>query len=287
MLRAYGDCVISYGLLEKLPASENIRIVGTRVSREVAEALAFSRYSHESVLDDVAAFFDVKQAGPRRALADLYAVRSVLREKLQPGDRVLFEHASWRNRWVLPSLPGIGVLEPGHGTSIYFDRREMLGRAFANLPDTPASRRPVAPIRNLVLNPGARLEYKRLPGVVVDNIVRYASERGIEVHLLDPEERHAHVAARVRSYRARPKLAEAIEMVRGADLYVGADSFFLHLAYRFDRPLFAIVPTDDPYFAPPSLATINGVITLARARNEQFMREALDTFCVGTASQNG
>jgi ADP-heptose:LPS heptosyltransferase len=67
--------------------------------------------------------------------------------------------------------------------------------------------------------------------------------------------------------------------MRAADLYVGADSFFLHLAYHFDVPMFAIVPSETAYFAPPGLAAAGGVLSLAQAAEQRVMLRALTRYC--------
>lgn len=129
------------------------------------------------------------------------------------------------------------------------------------------------------MNPGARLEHKRLPHEVIEQVLGYAGARGIEVFLLDAERRHAHTEPRVRHYAQRGNLHDDIEILRHADLYIGADSFFLHLAYHFDLPLFAIVPPGEFYFAPPGLANIGGVLTIPEAARPHCLATALDALC--------
>lgn len=279
MLRAYGDCVISLGLLEKLPKSAEVRIIGTDAAQHVANALSFDHYPIESVLSDVAAFFDVRRAGAARAISDLQKVRRALRHRLRPGDTVIFEQPDWRNRWVAPVVPGITTAEPFRGRSVYEDRRALLVRTVAELPAATASRRPTPPVRQIVLNPGARIKPKRLPPAVIENVIQYAAANAIEVCLLDPEEQHSYAAPNVAHYWSRPSLPAAIEMLRRADLYIGADSFFLHLAYYFQRPLFAIVPSPISYFAPPALQKEGGTLTISEAMDLHRMAAALDAFC--------
>ena len=288
LLRAMGDCVISFGLLQNVRPSAGLKVVGTQLAGRVAAALPFTQHPFESVLalsgggrraDDVAAFFDLKQSGVRRAMADLRTVRAALRGLLRPGDRVLLEHADWRNRFVVPGGNGVAMLAPPRGASIYADRLWLFRSAFGDLPDLRPCRRPGSRPRTMAVNPGARQDFKRLPPRVVENLVRHAHARGIAVHLLDPAGHHAAVAGQVERYIAHPPLPAALEVLREADLYVGSDSFFLHLAYYLDKPLFAIVPVELPYFAPPGLAAAGGLLTLARAADERALAAALDAFC--------
>jgi hypothetical protein len=283
MFRAYGDCVISYGLLESLPAGATVRILGTGVAQRVARVLGATRHPVTTMLDDIAAFYDVRQSGPRRAMDDLRRVRRALAPMLAPGDSVLFEHADFRNWLLLPRMRGITVLEPQHGASIYQDRHRMLSAAFGPMPEPRPSPRPRRPVRSLVLNPAARLEQKRLPQGVVENVVSHASARGIEVILLDPEARHARLAARVREYVPQARFEADIAALRGADFYVGADSFFLHLAYQFGLPMLQIAPVRSQYFAPPGLVGMGGALTLREAQDPAIVGAALDALWVPAA----
>lgn len=274
MLRAYGDCVISCGLLARLPASADVTIVGTRLTQKVAEILEFDRFPIRPVLDDVAALFDLKRAGPLRALADVRSVRRALREQLRPGDRLLLEHRDWRNVALRPAR--VAAFAPRRGSSIYADRLELLRQLFGDMPPWRLCRKPADPIRTLAVHPGAREPFKRIPPRTVRRIVEHASRRGMAVSLLDPEGHHVDLAARVQCYLPRTSIEEAVSALRSSDMLVGADSFFLHLAYHFDRPLLALVPRPDPYFTPPGLAAAGGVLTLTEAAQPDRLERALD-----------
>lgn len=265
MLRSYGDSVISLNLLSALPASCDVRILGTRAACDIAGLLRFSRFPIDPVLDDVAAFFDLRRAGPLRAMSELLQVRRRLKAVLQCGDDVLFEHADWRDRWILPDIAGTRSMRPSRHESAYEDRRQMLHRAFAVLVPLADAAAPRGPARTLVLHPGARVPFKRLPHSLVAAVVEQARDRGIEVSLIDPEASHAALAARVHHYLPAPSLQQAVAALRQADAYVGADSLFLHLAYHYGIPACALVAHEKVYFAPPGMIRQGRCPTFAQA----------------------
>jgi hypothetical protein len=281
MLRAYGDSVISLGLLDKLPPGVGVVILGSQLSAEVARALSLTRFPIHQLVGNVAAFFDLKRAGPLNALMDLGLVRRALRDRLRAGDRLIFEHADWRNAAIAP--PRIVRVVPQTGGSVYVDRHNMLCRLFGDLPALDQCRRASIPVRRVLLHPGARQRYKRLPSSFVHRIVACAHRCGIDVCLVDPEAAHPDIAWRVSRYLVRTSIDEVVETLGGVDLYVGADSFFLHVAYHIGKPMFAIVPSANKYFIPPGLAETGGMLTFGEAAQPGRLEHALGALCGMTA----
>lgn len=278
MLRAAGDTVISLGLLESLPQEARLEILGTEAAAGLAATLRLQRFTITPILPDVAAVFDLKKAGPRRAVADAIKIRAALRARAAPGRQLFLEHRDWRNRWLVPGA-SYAVREPARGHSIYADRQAMLSRAFGVL--APLARAPLPrEVRRVVLNPGSRVPAKVLPAPIVESVVAYCEARNLELTLLDPARDHAALALRV-NYLPAPPLAEAIAALRGCDLYIGADSLFLHLAYRFGRPAFVIAQQPDLYFALPG-STPESVISFTEALKSGALAAGLDRYCRGS-----
>jgi hypothetical protein len=273
-LLSLGDNLISLQLLRMLgPRAGDVVLVGTGLTYKVAELIGPAPCAFEQALPDVAAFYDLRRAGPRRALRDLRQVRRALRRFTAPPVSALFEKRDWRNPWIVP--PPIRRVEPEVGVSIYHDRRDMLIRAVGPLPELPSCRRP-GRVRTLTVNPAARQSFKALPRAVLEAILAYTQAHDIRVCLLDPEESCAWARRRVHRYEARPSLTQAVEQLRAADLYVGADSFFLHLAYHYAVPFFALPPKPAPYFAPPGMIEQGHWLVLDEARVPAKLFAALD-----------
>jgi hypothetical protein len=277
-LRVYGDCLISLSLLDQIrePAHELI-VLGTPVTQQVATLTGLTRHAIRHVLPRAAAFYDVKVQGPARALADLHAVRRQLAAMLRAGDRVLVEQRDWRNGLLAPG--GLAAIQqPGKGASIYVDRAALLERVFGMPVRLPTCRRPGPGGTTLLINPGARQAFRTLPRPVIEHVLAYARARELRVCLLDPHGLHGDLAPGVAHYEAQPSLERAVTLLREHDLYVGADSFFLHLALHFGVPLFALTPWTSFYFAPPGLYERDAHLTLEAARDRGALFQALDRF---------
>jgi hypothetical protein len=275
-VRAYGDCLISLSLLHRLPnPPPGIEVLGTAVTERVAALTGLNRLPIRRTLADVAAFYDVKVRGAAQALEDLLHLRSELRRTMGPGDVLLVEHEDWRNHLLLPRRSG-RYLEPRRQHSIYVDRARMLEVVFGvPLQLEPCRRAPPAP-RSLLINPGARQAFRSLPAAVVNNLIDYAGRRGIPVRLLDPQASMEFLRPRVAGYLKSPPLEEAITWLREADWYIGADSFFLHLAYHYGIAPFGVTPWRSFYFAPPGLLEQEAHMLLDVASDPRALAAALD-----------
>lgn len=274
-VRAFGDCLISLALLEQLPSSARVKIMGTPVTTRIARVMRLQRFPITEVLPDVAAFYDIRVRGPLHALRDLRDLRAQLGALLGPEDALILEHRDWRSRCLLPSGRG-RYLEPPRTRSIYSDRHALLSSAFGALPPLLPGPAVSPAAARWVLNPGARQPFKALPPVVVQNVLAAAAARSARVTLLDPAREHAAAAAHADRYVPAPTLEDAVELLRGADAYIGADSLFLHLAYVLRIPSFGIPPTAAPYFAPPGMLESGSFLPIAEARDAARLMAALD-----------
>ncbi|WP_024949027.1 glycosyltransferase family 9 protein, partial [Helicobacter pylori] len=80
------------------------------------------------------------------------------------------------------------------------------------------------------------------------------------VTLLDFEERYAFLKDRVTHYRIKTSLEEVKNLILENDLYIGGDSFLIHLAYYLKKNYFIFFYRDNDDFMPP-----NG-------KNENFLK---------------
>ncbi|GAA9270308.1 hypothetical protein HpHA227_11020 [Helicobacter pylori] len=80
------------------------------------------------------------------------------------------------------------------------------------------------------------------------------------VTLLDFEERYAFLKDRVTHYRIKTSLEEVKNLILESDLYIGGDSFLIHLAYYLKKNYFIFFYRDNDDFMPP-----NG-------KNENFLK---------------
>ncbi len=277
-LLGFGDTLISLQLLNRVPTLwPRLRLIGTSVTSQLVEIFGATRFPVTELLADHAAFFRVKTTGAIRALAELRAFRHWARQTIGDDDRILFEKPDWRNRLMLGRRFGQRI-EPKHSTSIYTDRKQMLEQlsgAHIKLEDcAPLSATP----RRVVLHPAARLRSKELSLQQVEEIGQFLGAAGCVVTLIDPDRRYSDCGKRLHTYLPSPPLPQAIAALRGADLLIAPDSFFMHLAYYYRVPFFALPADSEFYFAPPGCRDMGNYLPLREARNPARLRTALMRF---------
>jgi hypothetical protein len=277
-VRPFGDSLISLSLLHRLPPEvRDVKILSTPILEDVAAVTGLARFPMHQVLPHIAAFFDVRVRGPRLALADVRTVRRYLSRHLSRADALLVEQKDWRNGLLTPR--GVAhALEPDHRDSIYADRQALIERHFGVRLLMAPSRRPSPKITSMMIHPGARQAARVFPGEVVDNLIAYARARQLRVCLIDPDGTFPSFQGKVSEYLRKPPLEDAIARLRASDLFVGADSFFLHLAYFYGVPLFCIAKVARPYFAPPGMLAQHGSVTLTAARDRPTLSAAIDGY---------
>ncbi|MGH8540327.1 MAG: hypothetical protein ACRETW_07475 [Stenotrophobium sp.] len=271
----YGDCLITLSLIERLGITNpDFQIIGTAVTARVS-ALLNKPLPVVELLPDKAAFYTVKEDGPWKALADLFSVRRSLSRLSRPGDLFAFERWDLRNLAVKPILcRGIYAPQTHHA---YGDRQTLIRELFGQAPEWVPANAPQKEIRTVTLNPCARYRHKWLTPEIIEHVIAIASQQGWTITLLDPSGEHEAYRDRVR-YVAKPSLAIAASMLKASDLYIGPDSFFIHLAYYYRIPLFGIFVPGNKDFRVPGMSQIDNFMDLNTARDGNVLEKKLMAF---------
>lgn len=273
----YGDALITLALARQAaPQLRGLELVGTPITRRVLhEILEWPELPFTELLPDHAAFFRLREAGLTAGLRELARCRRWARTTLRPDDRLLLEKSDLRNRFAFGAGPAT-LLQPPRALPTYAARATLWGRA-AGVDLVLAESRFVAPPRRVLVNPAARAPHRTLGIDAVQNLVRVFAEGGAAVTLIDPEGRFAAARTEFAQYVGRVSLREATSLMRAHDLYVGPDSFFIHLAYYCGLPFLAVLPQAgfDFRFAPPGTERLGHTLTLAQAADPQALREVL------------
>jgi hypothetical protein len=278
--QAYGDNVISLGLLKGLKGRVDLKILGTRLTREIADIIGFDAFPIITLPTDNLAFYDLKVAGPRRAFSDLLLLGRTLRPLLAPGTVVLFENH--RRRWPALALQLAGRFSyrlPLRRQSAYEDRRTMFAEALGCPIAAPGDALPPGRTRRVLIAPTAREEFRDIPPPVIIHLLQYFANRGIHACLLDPANRHQDLRERAASFIESKPLMDGVRALRGCDLVITPDSLFCHLSYHFGIPVIAVVPDHiarDFYFAPPGLSARGLLVSFTRARQHDVLGRFLD-----------
>lgn len=273
---AYGDCLITLSLLERLnPAAPDFQILGTTITSEVS-ALLHTPLPVTELLKDRAAFYAITEYGPGKACLDFFSLRAALKQRCDRNDILAFERNDLRTRAVKPL--GIRAILPPQTHHAYFDRQALVRQLFDTAPEWEAMVKPRAAIRSVLINPCARFGNRWLSPEIVENLIAIATQNHWALALLDPCGRYADYRHQVARYEHQTTLADAAALLQASDLYVGPDSFFIHLAYYYRVPLFGIYFAHYHDFLAPGMAELGNFTDFESARNRQHLEEKLMTF---------
>lgn len=256
--QAYGDNVISLRMLDELPGDLRLRVLGTRLTHEIAGLIGFRRFPVSVLPQGMLAVYNVRADGPVRAGRDFLTLARALRGMVRHGTVVLFENQRRPGTHRLLHLAAgrFRYLEPSPGQSAYDDRRKMLERALGIDIPLPRARAPAPGLGKVVIAPAARKGFRAFPDQTVADLLDYFARRRSETCLVDARGAYGHLRGRAAQYLAQRPLAESVAELTRSDLVIAPDSLFLHLAYALGVPAIALVPpliAKSFYFAPPGL----------------------------------
>lgn len=273
---AYGDCLITLSLIEQIkPAAPDFQILGTAITSKVS-ALLRTPLPVTELLDDRAAFYAIKEYGARKAFMDFFSLRAALKQRCGRNDLLAFERNDLRTRAVKPF--GVPAILPPQTHRAYLDRQVLVRQLFGTVPEWAPTVRPRAAIRSVLINPCARFGNRWLAPEIVENVIAIAAQNDWTLTLLDPCGRYADYRHRVARYEHQSTLTDATALLKTSDLYIGPDSFFIHLAYYYRIPLFGFFFSHYHDFLAPGMAQLGNFTDFESARNRQHLEEKLMTF---------
>lgn len=273
---AYGDCLITLSLLEQVKSDADVwQILGTGVTARVSSLLRQPLPVIE-MLPDKAAFYTFREDGPWKAWLDFISIKKSLSRFSKPGDVFAFERPDIRNTAVKPfNCQGIYAPQTHHA---YDDRRALIQQLFGPMPEWAPVRRPTSPVRSVLINPCARYGDRWLAPEIIDNLIAIAAARNWSLTLLDPCRRYGDFRDRVERYESQTSLTDAAAMLRASDLYVGPDSFFIHLAYYYGIPLFGFFFSHYHDFLAPGMEQLGNFMDFNAACDRSTLEKGLMAF---------
>ena len=274
-LLSFGDNLISLSLLAKLRKKSDVTIVGTALTERIAALVPHLDIPVIVVSDHVPSFYDLRKRGLRAAMVELLELRRAITRLSGADDGFVFEKGGWR-RHLLVGASGRRSWSPVRNRNVYEDRRNVLNAVFDEAIALERARRLGQAPRTVTINPASRVEAKALSQRTLSSIVAYLQRRSIDVHLLDPDRKHGALRHAVSDYQTSTTLEEAVALVESSDLYIGADSLFVHVAYQRRTPVLVLYNDTNLYFAPPGVAEQGSYLESVGRMGEQELWAALD-----------
>lgn len=279
----HGDSLITGTILERdLGRQSGVKAVGTEVTRR-SWALLRHPLSPDFVLfPEIPGFYSVRENGVVAATRDIVRLRHWARRHMRRGDMTIFEHHDKRRNFLIMGGLGRRLVAPRKRSSAYWDRSECLGRELGIIHEWKASQPVCGPGKQLVVNPRGRHKSRALSVGAIRSIARVAKGLECSVTLLDPHEDYAGLETEVDAYERKQPLHDAAQVLRGADRYIGPDSFFSHLAYYFGIPQLSVFRRTWLYFVPPGLSDAGGVVYEDEMTDESFWEKRVEHFIGGS-----
>jgi ADP-heptose:LPS heptosyltransferase len=274
-LLSLGDNLISLSLLAKLRDKSGVTIVGTALTQRIAALVPHLEIPIIVVSHDVPSFYDVRKRGPRAALSEILILRQTITRLGTASDGFVFEKGGWR-RQMLIGATGRRSWSSVRKRNVYEDRRDVLNAVFDDAIALESARWLSQAPRTVTINPASRVDAKAISKPALGSIIRYLQRLSIDVHLLDPERKHGDLQHTVSNYQTGTTLEEAVALVENCDLYVGADSLFVHVAYQRRTPMLVLYNEANLYFAPPGVAEQGNYLECVGRKSEQELWSALD-----------
>ncbi|MCQ2877369.1 lipopolysaccharide heptosyltransferase family protein [Helicobacter pylori] len=247
-LLALGDNLITLSLLKEIALKQQqpLKILGTRLTLKIAKLLECEKHFEIiSVFENVPAFYDLKKQGVFGAMKDfLWLLKTLKKYQIK---HLILEKQDFRSTLLAKFIP---ITTPNKEIkNVYQNRQELFSQIYGHVFDNSQYSMSLKNPKKILINPFTRENYRNISLEHLKIVLKLL--KPFCVTLLDFEERYAFLKDRVAHYRAKTSLEEVKNLILESDLYIGGDSFLIHLAYYLKKNYFIFFYRDNDDFMPP------------------------------------
>ena len=243
-LQSMGDNLISLYLLKNL--EQEIIILGTRQTEKIAKLIGVSNnITIEVVFENIPAFYDIRRQGIFKGIRDLLIFRKFLKNKTI--SKLIFEKKDLRTLLIAfnrASYEASSVEE-----NAYVNRKKLLEKCFSKSIILQQSVAPVN-IQTVLIAPSSALRKRNIKVSHLDTMIQLLSTQ-YEVKLIDYQSQYRQYMHKVDAYYDNISLEKVKQLIIDSDLFIGTDSFLIHLAYYYQKAFFIIFNFEYYKFLPP------------------------------------
>ncbi|PUD89205.1 glycosyltransferase family 9 protein, partial [Helicobacter pylori] len=227
-LLALGDNLITLSLLKEIAFKQQqpLKILGTRLTLQIAKLLECEKHFEIIPLfENVPAFYDLKKQGVFLAMKDfLWLLKVLNKHKVK---HLILEKQDFRSALLSKFIP---ITTPNKEIkNVYQNRQELFSQIYGHVFDNSQYSMSVKNPKKILINPFTRSIERSIPLEHLKIVLKLL--KPFCVTLLDFEERYAFLQNEAAHYRAKTSLEEVKNLILESDLYIGGDSFLIHLAY--------------------------------------------------------
>ncbi|QIC84758.1 glycosyltransferase family 9 protein [Helicobacter pylori] len=247
-LLALGDNLITLSLLKEIALKQQqpLKILGTRLTLKIAKLLECEKYFEIiPVFENIPAFYDLKKQGVFGAIKDfLRLLKAIKKHQIK---HLILEKQDFRSALLSQFIP---ITTPNKEIkNVYQNRQELFSQIYGHVFDNPLYPMNLKNPKKILINPFTRSIERSIPLEHLKIVLKLL--KPFCVTLLDFEERYAFLKDKVAHYRAKTSLEEVKNLILESDLYIGGDSFLIHLAYYLKKNYFIFFYRDNDDFMPP------------------------------------
>lgn len=249
-LLALGDNLISLSLLEQL--NDKVNILGTKHTKNIASLIGVeNKFNIQVVFDDIPAFYDIKKQGVLKAIFDFFKFIKYL--KTNNIEEIMLEKKDFRSSFI-SLLTNTKISYPNSlNSKVYENRKELIENVYKQSINVNSYRLKIENPKKILINPLTRVELRNIKRNHLDFIINKLNKYGYEIYLIDIESRYQEFDNKVQYYLTNTTLEDVKQLIKECDLYIGGDSFLIHLAYYLQRNYFMIFYRDNNDFLPPNI----------------------------------
>ncbi|GAA8454959.1 glycosyltransferase family 9 protein [Helicobacter pylori] len=247
-LLALGDNLITLSLLKEIVFKQQqpLKILGTHLTLKIAKLLECEKYFEIIPLfENVPAFYDFKKQGVFLAMKDfLWLLKAIKKHQIK---HLILEKQDFRSALLAKFIP---ITTPNKEIkNVYHNRQELFSQVYGHVFDNSSYSMSVKNPKKILINPFTRENDRNISLEHLKIVLKLL--KPFCVTLLDFEERYAFLKDKVAHYRAKTSLEEVKNLILESDLYIGGDSFLIHLAYYLKKNYFIFFYRDNDDFMPP------------------------------------
>ncbi|ACI27201.1 DD-heptosyl transferase [Helicobacter pylori G27] len=197
------------------------------------------------LFENIPAFYDLKKQGVFLAMKDfLWLLKAIKKHKIK---HLILEKQDFRSALLAPF---VSITTPNKEIkNVYQNRQELFFQIYGHVFDRSSYPMNLKNPKKILINPFTRSIDRSIPLEHLKIVLKLL--KPFCVTLLDFEERYAFLKDEVTHYRAKTSLEEVKNLILESDLYIGGDSFLIHLAYYLKKNYFIFFYRDNDDFMPP------------------------------------
>jgi hypothetical protein len=267
--KAFGDFLIAVTVARCLKTNNSlspISLIAAPHHKELADALKISEpkveYISNVVSSDVPAIYDLKKQGLIAGFKSLRNIRRLV-DRLPHDAELIFDNFGWRERIIANGRRACQL--PSSVNNIYL-AYDLLFKNMGYLIDSK-SLSPSVNITRALIVPGARMNFRVIPSLIISKIYNELAARGIEVQVVLLAGEKIEVPRNLRIKVIPRSFTALIDLIKSSDIVVSADSLPSHLSAYLDVPnfVFSPIPKWSSYWLPRTTYLSQGMATFSNA----------------------